>query len=294
MKEHVINTISECNIIGVSNASSFSQKEPYILKSLEKTNKLKIILADPIRSTATLISALSHGATGVIPVPKISPTKQNRSHIFNYFNKLGKNIIEGGELFGEPLKNSKISNSPSSILSCDNLEDAIIYFYCSNLGSAAELTYNFLSKHNYDYECYLASYYNQEKVINVIRKDISSTIVVVSGGFYGSISSEDFLLSGLLLEKINAPLHLHDDEAMMMRMAYIGANQHGLDDVIKLNSISRWLTRLNKKNDIDHCINSESLPSPLKERVKEILPTLHFINNIPIFLDNDQLQKNKY
>lgn len=286
MREKVVSTLSESRIFGISNAQTFNVKKEFLEVASKSRDKVAIIVCDPIRSSSTLTALFAAGARGVIPVPKSEEPTGFFEKAQQYFHTKGVEVVKGGELFGRPIFHNGISNSPRSVASLKEvIEGKIIYFYCSNLGSSFSSIVNFISETKVLIDCYMMSYYNLNSVVEKLKREEPSLISIVSGGFYKTIASEDFLLSGALINKLCFPFEQLDDEALMMDLAYKGANQNGnLSQYIQSNAISSWLRKLGKQDDISACLDASMLHYSLTELVESIVPTLNWDDQIPYFV----------
>lgn len=163
------------------------------------------VVIDVLRATTTVIAAIAAGLARVIPVLEVEEAKKLKKQ----FDDSGLNLSEsdlllGGERGGKRIDGFDLGNSPREYTK-ERVGGKTLIFSTTN-GTRAMYRARF-AKH-----VYLASFLNAQTVVDQLlthsrSQDESSSsskerIHIICAGTNGSLTEEDLLLAGLLVERL--------------------------------------------------------------------------------------------
>ena len=291
MNKIVNEILASFRIVACSSVSALKSKEKIVKGTIESDHKTAIIFADPIRCASTLAVAFFYGIKWLVVSPNSGPKTVSQNKLRQFANKNRVNLYEAGELYGRPIRNAILGNSPLFSMQKKAIKNSALHFYCSNLGSVVSNITHLLNKkdNKSNVDGFIANYYNWPNVCDQVLIGSYEKILYLSGGFYGNISFEDFILGGLIISNLSDNFSELDDEAKAM---YISSqtihDKNDLDLLISLNSnnaISKWLSRLGKGDDVEACLDSNIFEEPLRGALHDIVPVMKWIDGIPLFVN---------
>ena len=166
-------------------------KEELLLEKLASGKKIAVVL-DILLATTTIVSALEHGATEVIPV--LNP--EEAIHVSSQF-ETGKVLLAGelqakpidGFFYPGPVEINRIIRGRALVLSTTNGTVALRKAACAN-------------------KVYISSLLNNAAVAEAaLQEDQDHTIVIICSGNSGQFSLEDFYGAGHFIANLTCRTH---------------------------------------------------------------------------------------
>ncbi len=174
-----------------TNIKIFHATGPAALKKAAEKNHI-IILVDVLRASSTIITALAHGATSIIPVTTIEEARQLASKL--------PNALLAGERDANPPPDFHYGNSPQSFLA-NKIRNHVIILTTSNFTRTLG--------HPPPSSTILAgAYLNIEHVAQTARnisKEKARPITIISAGSLNGTSVEDDQASNHIAIRIKNP-----------------------------------------------------------------------------------------
>ncbi len=164
--------------------------------SEQQVRNKTIVVIDVLRATSVIVTALSNGATSVIPV-------LSSDVAFNLKDQLGSSVILGGERYAEPIDGFDYGNSPL-LYTEDVIKGKVLVITTTNGTLAIK---NALAAK----EVLVASFLNDKAIAEYLTG--KQEVVLVCSGNNGLYTIEDALCAGriiALLRKMCSALHLCD------------------------------------------------------------------------------------
>ncbi len=160
---------------------------PCGLEELYFTNK-SVVVIDVLRASNTIINALQNGAKEIIPVPAVEFAVKVSGGMF------GGQTLLGGERNTKKIEGFALGNSPLEYGS-EVVEGKTIVFYTSN-GTPA------ITKAKFSEYLTVCSFANLTAVAKKLIKR-KSDFEILCAGRNNSLSLEDFICAGSLIEEIS-------------------------------------------------------------------------------------------
>ncbi|SMB96541.1 2-phosphosulfolactate phosphatase [Desulfonispora thiosulfatigenes DSM 11270] len=210
------------------------------------------IVIDVFRASNSIITALSNGASTIIPVSEIDVAFE--------IKKNNPKFLLGGERKSLKIEGFNFGNSPLEYTK-DKIQDKTIIFTTAN-GSRA------LNKVHLADKIFVASFANAkyiaEKVINY-NKNIS----IVCAGTLGNTSLEDSLAAGKIIDEILKNTNYELNDFAYLCLGSYRNNKNDLFNLVSNSANGKRLYELNKIEDIKYCIQEDTISLiPLYENKK--------------------------
>jgi len=141
------------------------------------------VVIDVLRATSTIVTALSNGASEVLPVLNLEDAIE--------FGKMG--YLIGGERGGIKPLGFALGNSPAEYCT-DIVKDRKICLTTTN-GTRA-----LINARKYANDIYVASFLNLSSTVE--RLSVYDNIAIICAGNDGDVSYEDTQLAGFIIEKL--------------------------------------------------------------------------------------------
>jgi 2-phosphosulfolactate phosphatase len=200
-----------------------------------------------LRASSTILTALHHGARGVVPVADMAEASKIASNLdassFLLGGERGADRIEGYHLGNSPLEfTEKQVKGRTIILNTTNGTRAIA------LSRAAR-------------HLVVGAFLNAGRVVDFIRRTGADTTIVCAGRT-NHVSLEDTLCAGLLLHRLwdgQEPEQVSDT-------AHIAFTQYHHDEAdlpsaIRRCNHARWLVAKGYGADVEYCLQIDTLPA---------------------------------
>ncbi|MFX3633609.1 MAG: 2-phosphosulfolactate phosphatase [Candidatus Pristimantibacillus sp.] len=194
------------------------------------------IIVDVLRASSTIITALSSGATGVIPIETVMEARAAQ---------LSGDLL-CGERFCRTIPGFDLGNSPDDY-TINKVKDRRILMTTTN-GTRA---FHKSTKADYVLAAALLNASACAKAAIELRRDV----VILCAGSHDEFALEDGLCAGLLLEKLQSflglPLEMCDFSLAMLSLYRDRADQ--LKESLYTSSAGKRLIKLGLKRDVDRC-----------------------------------------
>jgi len=209
------------------------------------------VMIDVMRASSTIITALHHGAKGVIPVEYMDEASMiSRNHDASDF-------LFCGEKDGKKIEGYDLGNSPQEYTS-DVVNGKSIIFNTTN-GTKA------LKRSSLAREIFIGGFLNMSIIVNKLRQ-IDGEIALVCAGWKGRMSLEDLLCAGNIIYEITEG-RLPDYATDGAKVAFGLYEKFGNDIVMAVmnSNHARRLKEITGSGDIQFCCTLNTM---------EILPRL--------------------
>ena len=193
-----------------------------------------VVVVDILRATSVMVTALAHGAAGIIPVATIEEAKmyQHRGYLC------------AAERGGMQVQGFALDNSPFSYMH-EGVSEQEIVITTTN-GTLA------ISKSRQADEILVGAFLNLSSVANYLienRRDV----VVHCAGWKGKTNMEDTLYAGALVEML-ADTHEIVCDTPQVALNYYQSVKSNLFDTVATSSHARRLNKLHIEKDIAYCL----------------------------------------
>lgn len=205
----------------------------------EEVRGKTVVIADVLRASSTIVTAIKNGARGVIPVgdmgeaSKISQNVDSDDYLL--CGEKGGIKIEGFDLGNSPLEYTPaVIGDKTIILNTTNGTKAI------KKSSQAE-------------KVYIAAFLNLDAVVNALRDD-PRDIVLICSGWRGRLSVEDMLLAGNIIYNL-CDGTLDEESCDGAKVAFGLYEKFGkdLESVILRSNHATRLREIVGEDDISYC-----------------------------------------
>jgi 2-phosphosulfolactate phosphatase len=209
-----------------------------------------VIAVDVLRATSTIVTALSNGCKGIIPVETVCQAK----------NLQENGDLLAGERYCKKITGFDLGNSPFEFMTPE-IEGKRIVMTTTNgtraLHKSGKATY-----------ILAGAMLNAAACADAVLK-LKKDIVILCAGTKDEFSLEDGLCAGLIIEETKRRIELSElnDFAMAMNSAFLH-NQGRIEEAILQCSNGKRLCKMGLKEDVLYCAK------------------MNFINTVP-FLSGD-------
>lgn len=221
----------------------------------EEVRNKTIVIADVLRATSTIVTAIANGAKGVIPVGDMGEASRIAQSVdsddYLLCGEKDGVRIEGYDLGNSPLEYSReVVEGKSLILNTTNGTKAIR----KAIGAA---------------EVCIASFLNLEAVVERLR-EVKGEIAIVCSGWKGRMSMEDLLLAGNIIHDLCGG-ELDSEARDGAKIAFTIYEKFGndLESVILHSNHAVRLRELVGTEDVLYCcrVNATDVLPVLKEGI---------------------------
>lgn len=155
------------------------------------------VVLDILRASTTIVHALEHGASAVIPTEEVDEALRIKASLPK------KNVLLGGEREGLLIPGFDLDNNPFAYTK-DVVQGKTIVFTTTN-GTRA------LKRAIQADRILIGGFVNRNAVVDVLLQD-PRPIHLVCAGTMGKITQEDALCAGAIIDGVMAGANLRDDE----------------------------------------------------------------------------------
>ncbi|MCE5173201.1 2-phosphosulfolactate phosphatase [Paenibacillus profundus] len=206
-------------------------------RAIDLTHRTVIVI-DVLRATSTIVTALSHGASGVIPVETVSQAKQT----------VQTGDVLGGERYSKKITGFDTGNSPFEYMVNDYNGKRIVL--TTSNGTRA------IQKAMKADHVLAGAMINAAACANAaykLRKDIA----LLCAGTQDTFAFEDGLCAGLILAELyrcgeNVQEIVTNDYGSMMYSAY-RFHENNMVQALMSSSGGKRLSKLGYAKDVDYC-----------------------------------------
>ncbi|KHC90756.1 2-phosphosulfolactate phosphatase [Thermotoga sp. Mc24] len=191
------------------------------------------VVIDVLRATSTIVTALSNGASGVIPVKTIEEALERRKEGVLICGERNAQRPEGFDLGNSPLEYRKEKISGKTIVLTTTNGTQVIEKIRSE-------------------ETVAASFLNLSAVVEYLKS--KEDIVLVCAGTNGRFSLEDFLLAGAIVKKLKRS-DLGDGAHGAKR--YFESVENTREEIKRHSSHAKKLISLGFGKDVEFCTTED-------------------------------------
>jgi 2-phosphosulfolactate phosphatase len=216
----------------------------------ENTKGRSVIVIDVYRTTTVIVTALSNGASEIIPTESIDEAWKISRELDS------EQILLAGEREAIPIDGFQLDNSPFSYTK-DRVLNKTIIMSTSNGTRAIKV-----SSHC-DFLC-IASFLNIAPVVSELMRREKDVCIVCSGTM-GNFSLEDGLCAGMILSRMS---RLNEIQLTDLGWAMKELAERNIDirEALEKGSLAyRYLRKTNYIEDIEYCLRVDLI---------EIVPVL--------------------
>jgi 2-phosphosulfolactate phosphatase len=207
------------------------------LMHLYKVEDRTVVVADILRATSCMVTALAHGVESITPFASLEDCLAMKS----------KGYFTAGERNGEKVNGFDFGNSPFEYMD-ENLKGKRIAFTTTN-GTQA------IAKSQGALEIVIGSFLNLSSVVSYLETG-SNNVLVVCAAWKGKVNLEDTLFAGALVEHLKEHMEPDCDAPLAAQRLYNLAKVD-LVDFLKDSSHVKRLNRLNIHKDIEFCLTPD-------------------------------------
>ncbi len=193
-----------------------------------------VVVADILRATSTIITALSHHVERIIPVSKLEQCLA--------YKKLG--YITAAERDGKKADGFDLGNSPFSYMS-EELKGKTIVLTTTN-GTEA------ISKSRASHTILIGGFLNISSVAKYLRNARRDTVILCAG-WKGKVNIEDSLFAGALLHELGTAFSQDTDDSHLCQALYAAAKDDMMAHIADCSHVKRLKT-LGIEEDIRFCL----------------------------------------
>lgn len=216
------------------------------LSFAEKDLEGKIaVIIDVLRASSTMVTALQHGADGIIP------TLDKQDALSTAETLKGREYLLCGEEDGEKIEGFDLGNSPAEYTR-EVVQHKTLVF-CTTNGTRA------IRRSGMASTIYVASFLNMKSIINHLKR-VDSPVVLVCAGWRGRSSLEDLLCAGNIIYELMDD-RLPDDAPDGAKIALGVYEKFGdnLEESIRSSSHARRLKDIVHESDISYCCQTDKM-----------------------------------
>ncbi len=205
------------------------------------------IVADVLRATSTIVTALANGCKSVIPVAEIDEARQTAARMPR------KEIILGGERKGRRIDGFDFGNSPQDY-TAESVSGKIVITTTTN-GTKALVHAGHAKK------TLVLSFLNMTAVANYVLS-CDDDIALVAAGIYGEFSLEDSVCCGVLLQQLvgASPGQFKLDENAEYALRLAQKHNGRIDEMLHDSPHGDFLRKINYASDLAVCARVDSQP----------------------------------
>jgi 2-phosphosulfolactate phosphatase len=196
-----------------------------------------VVVVDVLRATSTIVTALAHGAAGILPVPSLEVCRQ----------KAAEGFLIAGERDGRKVEGFDKGNSPFDFMGAD-VAGKKIAFTTTNGTQAIE-------KSKHAREIIIGSFLNLSSLTDYLLRTENS-VLIVCAGWKGRINLEDTLFAGAVVEKLKEFLGPDCDAPLAAQHLYNLAKPD-LKGFLSQSSHVKRLNQLNIHRDFEFCLTAD-------------------------------------
>ena len=205
------------------------------------------VVADVLRATSTIVTALANGCDKVLPVEHVEEAREAATAYPR------EKIILGGERKGQKIDGFDFGNSPQDYTS-EAVSDKIVVTTTTN-GTKA-LVYAGRAK-----QSLVLSFLNMSAIADYVLQQ-NEELTLVAAGIYGEFSIEDSVCCGLLLQQLVdvSPETFELDEASIELLNTSRPHQGRVFELLNSSPHGDFLRNINYESDLAVCAREDACP----------------------------------
>lgn len=205
-----------------------------------------VVVIDVLRASATILTALHHGARDVVPVADMAEAGKLASILDQ------SSYLLGGERGGNRIEGYHLGNSPLEYTE-EAVKGQTIIFTTTN-GTQA------LARARAARHLVVGSFLNAQQVVDFIQQ-AGTDVAIVCAGRRNRVSLEDSLCAGLLLYRLwDGQLPTEVSDTAYMTFTQYSNDKDDLISALSHCNHAQWLTENGYGEDVAYCIQIDTLP----------------------------------
>lgn len=212
---------------------------PELLHLYEVKGKT-VVVADILRATSCMVTALAHGAETIRPYADLEECRRAATAGYE----------TSGERNGIKVEGFDRGNSPIEYLG-EDIRGKKIAFTTTNGTEAIE-------KSKGAEQLLIGAFLNVSEVAHRIA-DAGRDTIIVCAGWKGRFNLEDTLFAGALCQRLHNHFRIEDD-AVIAAMSLYQEAHHNMFSYLEKSSHVRRLNRINLHEDMAFCLTEDSYP----------------------------------
>ncbi len=202
-----------------------------------------VVIIDAIRMSATMVTALSNGASEIVPVAGIDETLSYRK----------KGYLIAGERDAHKLEGFDFGNSPAEFTK-ERIKGRKLAISTTNGTQVINLVRHEAKKSAKVEQIIIGSFLNISAIAEYLMAQ-NKNIVIQCSGWKNTVSTEDIMFAGFLTEKLlkSSDFYFWRDSAFLAREIYRQARNNMLSYLLQASP--RFKEKIDLlRSDIEYCL----------------------------------------
>jgi 2-phosphosulfolactate phosphatase len=197
-----------------------------------------VVVIDILRATSAMVTAIAHGAAGVIPVAKVEEARA----------LAGKGYILAAERDGRVVEGFDYGNSPFSFMG-DSIRGKTLVLSTTNGTQAIEAARN-------AHALIVGAFTNLSAVCEWLSRQ-GRGVLLLCAGWKNKFNLEDSIFAGAVAQKLLEQGYSTDCDSTRASVHLWNLSKHDLNGFLEDSSHRNRLGRLELKKDIAYCLQTD-------------------------------------
>lgn len=197
-----------------------------------------VVVIDILRATSAMVTAIAHGAAGVIPVAKVEAARA----------LAGKGYILAAERDGRVVEGFDYGNSPFSFMG-DSIRGKTLVLSTTNGTQAIEAARN-------AHALIVGAFTNLSAVCEWLSRQ-GRGVLLLCAGWKNKFNLEDSIFAGAVAQKLLEQGYKTDCDSTRASVHLWNLSKHDLNGFLEDSSHRNRLGRLELKKDIAYCLQTD-------------------------------------
>jgi 2-phosphosulfolactate phosphatase len=197
-----------------------------------------VVVIDILRATSAMVTAIAHGAAGVIPVAKVEEARA----------LAGKGYILAAERDGRVVEGFDYGNSPFSFMG-DSIRGKTLVLSTTNGTQAIEAARN-------AHALIVGAFTNLSAVCEWLSRQ-GRGVLLLCAGWKNKFNLEDSIFAGAVAQKLLDKGYSTDCDSTRASVHLWNLSKHDLNGFLEDSSHRNRLGRLELKKDIAYCLQTD-------------------------------------
>jgi len=207
---------------------------PELIHLHELSGKI-VVVADILRATSCIVTALAHGIDHIIPFQNLEDCKEMKN----------EGYLVAGERNGKKVDGFDLGNSPFNYMD-HALKGKKVAFTTTNGTQAFQKSIGAYSV--------LAGAFLNFNILTNYLMEANRGVVIFCAGWKGKFNLEDTLFAGAIVNTLKSKFNINDDSALAAEIIFLSAKDQ-IMAFLKNSSHFNRLKRLNITKDISFCLS---------------------------------------
>jgi 2-phosphosulfolactate phosphatase len=196
-----------------------------------------VVVIDVLRATSAMVTAIAHGAAGVIPVAKVEDARAFSD----------KGYILAAERDGRIVEGFDYGNSPFSFMG-EAVQDKTIVLSTTNGTQAIEAA-------RQAYALIAGAFINLDAVCDYLKQE-GRGVLLLCAGWKNKFNLEDSIFAGAVVQHLLAAGFSTDCDSARASAHLWNLSKNNLNAFLEDSSHRNRLGRLELKKDIEYCLQT--------------------------------------